>query len=141
VTTDRFELLIHGQAKGKDRPRFGKGHTWTPKATVVAEGEITRHWEEAGCPRVDGPLHLTVRIGVSRPKGHFNSKGALSTAGQRMPYPTNKKPDLDNALKLVGDALNKKAWPDDVQIIRAEVSREWADYPFTAIHCSVVESD
>jgi Holliday junction resolvase RusA-like endonuclease len=133
-----FELLVHGQAKGKDRPRHGQGRTWTPAATVKAELEITRQWEEAGCPRVDGPLHLKVRVGVPRPKGHFTTKGQLSSKGQQMPYPSNKKPDLDNALKLVGDALNKKAWPDDVQVVRAEISREWADFAFTIIQCAVL---
>jgi Holliday junction resolvase RusA-like endonuclease len=52
--------------------------------------------------------------------------GTLSAAGQRKPFPTGKKPDVDNALKLLMDALNGKAYRDDVDVVDARVRRVWS---------------
>jgi Holliday junction resolvase RusA-like endonuclease len=51
-----------------------------------------------------------------------------------MPRPSNRKPDVDNACKLVMDSLNTRAWADDVQVVDLFVSREWADVPCTTIN-------
>lgn len=136
-------LAIAGQPQGKGRPRFARdtGRVYTPKATLIAEGEIRRAWEEAGHPRLpDEALHLDVRLGVVRPKGHFTTKGELSAAGLRAVFPANRKPDVDNALKLVMDALNSRAWRDDVQVVTARVSRHWARFPSVEIVASVLSA-
>lgn len=68
-----------------------------------------------------------------RPKSHFNSKGQLNKKGLSLPFPSNKKPDVDNALKLVMDALNTRAYRDDVQVCKATVTRVWGEWPETLI--------
>lgn len=136
-----MHLVIDGQPVGKGRPRFVKatGRTYTPKATLLAENEIRRAWEQDGRPRLDeGPISLHVRLAVSRPKGHYTTKGELSAAGLRTPFPARQKPDVDNALKLVMDALNTRAWRDDVQIISATVARRWDRWPSVEVIATAV---
>lgn len=122
-----FSLVIPGKPKGKDRPRFARGRAYTPKETKEAEAYIGHLWEESGCPRHwDGPIQIDVDIFHKRPKSHFTTKGLLSAEGKKHILPDNQKPDIDNVIKLVMDALNKKAWRDDVQVVRASVNRWWA---------------
>jgi Holliday junction resolvase RusA-like endonuclease len=41
----------------------------------------------------------------------------------------NKKPDIDNVVKLVADALNEVAYKDDTQIIELECRKFYSDIP------------
>jgi Holliday junction resolvase RusA-like endonuclease len=110
------------------RPRFGKGgRVFTPNATKLAEARVIAAWQDAGEPRLpDGPVVLELTLRCSRPKDHHTSKGALSAKGLRERYPTGRKPDVDNALKLVMDALNGRAYRDDVNVVDASVRRVWS---------------
>ena len=130
-----FVLWVGGEPQGKDRPRFAQGRTFTTKKTELAEGEVRRKWEEAGEPRLpdDTPLRLEVVLYVARPGSHFKKDGTLSASGARFTRPINRKPDVDNAVKLVMDALNGRAYRDDVRIVEALVERHWADWPTTKI--------
>lgn len=122
-----IRLELSGRPEGKGRPRFGQGgRVFTPNATKLAEGRIVDAWTNAGRPRLEGPVKVDVWLEVGRPQGHFNSKGQLNAAGQRLPYPTGKKPDVDNALKLIMDALNRRAYRDDVDVVSATVHRRWS---------------
>ena len=139
-TVAEFTLDIEGKAEGKQRPRYnpfmGK-RPYTPKKTVVAEREIRAAWEAIGKPRLpDGAIDLEVVIAVSRPQGHFKKNGDLSAEGKRHPFPDNQKPDLDNALKTLLDALNTRAWRDDVRVTGLRMERVWADWPSTHLHAT-----
>jgi hypothetical protein len=129
-------LQIHGNPVGKGRPKFSSknGRVYTPKQTVLAEREIRQAWREEGEPRLpDVALEMRVDLYVQRPQGHFKKNGELSTEGNRHPVPKNKKPDVDNALKLVMDALNSRAYKDDVQVAKVILVRHWGEWPKTEI--------
>jgi Holliday junction resolvase RusA-like endonuclease len=133
---DHMTLRIDGQPKGQPRPRFRPGQRPYPdKKQKLAEGEIRRVWQEAGSPRmIDGPLRLEMNLWVTRPAGHFRTDGSLSKEGERNPMPHRQKPDCDNAIKLLCDALNTLAWRDDVRFVRMTIERGWAEWPSTVIH-------
>ena len=38
-----------------------------------------------------------------------------------------KKPDIDNVVKIVLDALNRVAYEDDTQVVTCLAHKEWAD--------------
>jgi Holliday junction resolvase RusA-like endonuclease len=133
--THGFTLRIPGEARGKERARHAKGRTYTPAQTVMAENRIYSVWQDAGSPRLpDGPIGLEVELGVVRPASHWTSKRVLTREGVRQFRPFRKKPDVDNALKLVMDALNTCAWTDDVRVIDAHVYRVWSTEPYTLIN-------
>jgi hypothetical protein len=74
-----IRLELTGRPEGKGRARFGKGgHVFTPNATKLAEGRIIDAWTNAGQPRLDGPVKVTLLLEVARPKNHFTTKGALN---------------------------------------------------------------
>lgn len=121
-------LRIDGTPKGKGRPRFSRqaGRTYTPVETTRAENRVQLAWLNAGRPRVDGPIDLHLELVVERPAAHWRVDGTLGAAGVRQPLPV-RKPDIDNALKLVMDALNGCAYRDDVDVVHARVVRRWAN--------------
>ena len=142
MTANGFTLTVRGKPTGKGRPRFAQGRTFTPRETVLAEQAIRSAWEDAGAPRLtDGPVYLRVLLGIVRPRGHFTSRGDLSAEGRRNPKPHRQKPDLDNAVKLIMDALNTRAWRDDVQVIDVQARRIWADHDFTSIDATVADNE
>lgn len=113
-------------APTKERPRFGNGRVYTPSRTVVAEQMIRSAWVRAGSIKLpDGPVELELTVCLRRPSSHLLASGALSAEGRRCPFPYGTKPDVDNALKLVMDALNKHAWRDDVSVISSHVVKRW----------------
>lgn len=129
-------LRVPGNTSTKQRPRFGGGRVYTPASNIVSENEIRAIWREAGEPRIedeDAALGVEVKIVVVRPRTHYKSNGELSAEGLRNPFPAKKKPDVDNALKLVCDALNSRAYRDDVRFVRARVDRDWGKWPETTI--------
>jgi Holliday junction resolvase RusA-like endonuclease len=135
-TNPVVELVIAGAPKGKDRPRMNRktGAVFTPKQTKLAETVIIDAWVAAGSPRVpaDAAARIEVVCQQKRPRGHYRKGGGLNTEGFRHPLP-RRKPDVDNVLKLVMDALNRRAYRDDVDIVEATVRREWADWEGTTV--------
>lgn len=136
-TCGTIELRVAGKATTKQRQRFDprSRRAYTPPANIIGENDVRAVWREAGEPRIedDAAIGIEVTIVVPRPSSHFKQNGDLSAQGLRHPIPRNKKPDLDNALKLIMDALNSRAYRDDVQIARALVERCWGDWPETTI--------
>lgn len=130
-------LRVAGQTKGKMRPKFNamQGRAFTPPSNIISENDVRAVWREAGEPRIedDTAIQIDIKIIVVRPKGHIKKDGTLSAEGERHPVPRKKKPDVDNALKLVMDALNTRAYHDDVLIASATVVRDWGEWPETLI--------
>jgi len=93
--------------KTKDRPRSGRGHMYTPKATIDAEQALAAQWNKR---IMDGPLEMFVE---------FTNHDVFVELRKCADY-TNRKltGDTDNYLKLVQDALNGVAYHDDKQIRR-----------------------
>lgn len=123
-----YTLIIHGAPVGWQRTRTNhaqRRHFNDPK-TEAAEAVVVIAWIEAGSPRFDeGPLTLSLVAVMERPAGHFKRDGTLSASGLRSSYPT-KKPDADNLVKLVCDALNTRGYRDDAQIVSMDVRKRWA---------------
>jgi Holliday junction resolvase RusA-like endonuclease len=121
-----IHFTVPGEPVGKARPRLGRrGRVYTPAATKRHEALVRESWQLAGGRRIEGPLAIHVEAETARPASHRLKRGGLSAAGRRSAVPT-KKPDLDNVLKLVADALNGHAYQDDAWIVAATVVRRWA---------------
>lgn len=104
-----YGITVPGKVVGKGRPRFTKaGHAYTPKATVEFERRVRAVWIAAGHPMLTGPL--AVRVTVVRP---LPKSAPKSRDGEWDTY----RPDLDNVVKAVLDALNGVAYEDDAQVV------------------------
>ena len=124
---------IPGPVVGKGRPRFVRstGRVFTPGKTLTAENrigyELARAW---GKTPLNEPLTLRVTVFVTVPASHSKKFRAAALAGQVIPA---AKPDLDNVIKLIGDAGNKVVWSDDSRLAEIHARRRYAEAPGLSI--------
>lgn len=116
-----WTLTVRGPLRGKGRPRFVRatGGAYTPAPTTSAEQRIQAAAHAEGVTPLDGFVRVHVLAVGGVPKSWSKRKAALALAD----HYDARKPDADNVLKLVLDALNKVAWHDDVQVVDARVER------------------
>lgn len=124
--TDCIEFRVEGKPIGKARARVRRdGQTYTPKATKEAEERVRWAWRVGTrSSRVLGPVDAYVELVVARDDKHWLEDGTLDPQAPEWPQ---SKPDVDNVLKLVLDALNGLAYADDVSVVRAEAVRRFAN--------------
>ena len=82
---------------------------------------------------VVGPLAMTVRVALPLPKAFSKRKVVSALAGEILPV---TRPDLDNYIKVVLDALNGIVWRDDAQVVRVEARKVYALKPGMEIEVS-----
>lgn len=127
-----FEVL--GEPKGKARPRFTRaGHTYTPADTIAYETEVVWAYREkygTMCFIKGVPLRLEVTAYFKVPKNATKAKRADMLSGKIRP---TKKPDCDNVLKIIADALNGVAYHDDAQIVELNFEKLYSDIPRVVI--------
>jgi len=110
-----IKFTAAGIPTAKGRPRFVRatGHIYTDAATEFAEqtiaGAAAKEMDKR--PLLDGALHLHAVFYFPRPKGHTNARQA-HPLGHLMFV----RPDVDNLLKLVKDALKGVVYRDDGQV-------------------------
>lgn len=119
----------------KGRPRFTRfGGTYTPAKTKIYETTIAEYYTQAskGFAFEKGtPLHVNLVFGMPIPAS--TSKKQREKMLVRIIKHT-KKPDLDNMVKAVLDALNGVAWADDSQIVWLSALKEYSDEPYVYIY-------
>jgi Holliday junction resolvase RusA-like endonuclease len=129
-----ISFTIPGPPQGKARPhvvriKTGASVTYTPDKTVAYE-ERTRSRYQAAAQGFKFSDNAQVGVQITAwypvPKSKSKKVKAAMLAGQIKP---TKKPDSDNILKIVCDALNEIAYKDDVQIVLAQVAKNYADIP------------
>lgn len=77
----------------------------------------------AGRPLFEGPVELTIEVFRNQPKS-WTQKARDSAAG----FFATGKPDVDNVIKLIGDAFNKTVWNDDSQIADVIMRRRFTEH-------------
>lgn len=124
---EEVHFIIPGRPVGKGRPRFTKnGHCWTPEKTVAYERDIKMaYWSTSGHRKYEADKALAVDIVLyyPRPKSMAKYKRLMAQKGILRPI---VKPDVDNVIKAILDALNGVAFEDDRQIVQVECEK-WYD--------------
>lgn len=130
--TDSIFLIIEGEPVGKGRPRaFRAGNSvrmFTPGKTKDYEQLMQAEAVKAmmGKPPIVGPVELRLNLVCSVPSSWSKTKRAQALAGEVVP---TKKPDIDNVVKAICDALNAIVWHDDVQVVDLVVRKRFGDSP------------
>ncbi len=124
----RLEFTIPGEPKGKGRPRFGRsGHAYTPHDTAAYENLVKLAFREAYPDMqpiaADVPIECFILAFYGIPKSASKKKHKAMYDGDLRPL---KKPDSDNIIKIVCDALNNIAYDDDCQIVKVCLAK-WYD--------------
>jgi Holliday junction resolvase RusA-like endonuclease len=119
-----IQFTIPGEPVGKGRPRAttinGMARMYTPKKTASYEARVIDAFVRAGGVMLGGNIAMTVHATFSMPMSwSLKKRQAMDGA-----YCT-KKPDADNVLKVVADALNGIAYRDDAAIVYASAEKRW----------------
>ena len=90
---------------------------------------------EKGLKTITGPCRLSVLVYMPIPSSFSQKKRKQALTGEILPA---KKPDVDNILKAVMDALNGVAYADDRLVVRAFVRKA---YDETEAVVAIVETE
>lgn len=128
-----------GEPVGKGRPRVtrrgGYVHTYTPEKTRLFEDAMRFELLASTCETMPiypagTPLKAKVTMAMSVPKSYSKKKREKCLNGELVP---TKKPDIDNVLKAVFDALIGFAFDDDSQIIEVIADKIYAEEPYVEV--------
>lgn len=133
-----LQLTIPGEPMGKARPKVTRFGTYTPKKTVnyetlIQELFITKY-PKSICFPID-PLRMKISAYFTIPKSASKRSKVAMLAGEIRP---TKKPDGDNIIKIVSDALNRLAYHDDSQIVEVACKKLYAATPRVEIQIEKV---
>ena len=128
------QIVFHvpGTPVGKGRPRAakrGKHITlYTPEKTVSYEGKVALAASQAmvGRQLLDGPVVVCLDIHMPVPASWSRKARAEALADIAPPA---KKPDADNVLKAICDAINGVVWIDDVQVVDCVIRKRYRETP------------
>lgn len=133
---------VPGQPVGKGRPRIGKVGTharmFTPEKTVNYEGLVAYAAQQAmaGAALLEGACDVKLRIDCQIPASWSGKKQRAAEAGEIRPV---SKPDADNIIKAIFDAMNGVVWKDDVQAVEIAVSKRYSLVPGVAVRVALLD--
>lgn len=124
-------FTVHGEPVGKGRPRFSRAgkfvHTYTPEKTRDYEQRVAQLYRVTGGKSIGAqPVLLVINAFFAVPKSASKKAREAMLSGET---PCMKKPDADNIIKCIADALNGVAYDDDKQITKVLFSKQYSDSP------------
>ena len=126
-----LKATIPGEPTAKGRPQFFNGHAVTPLKTRKAEEAAAEAWAmQAGFIPITGPVKMDIAFFLETPQSWSRKKQAAANRREIRPV---KRPDLDNLVKLIQDALNGLAYQDDKQIQEINARKWYSSKPRTVI--------
>ena len=132
-----IRFVVHGLAKpaGSKRAFVLRGGANAGRAIVTDANPNSRDWKNAVAdaasraysgPLLDGPLQVHFRFYRPRPRGHFNSKGALNKKGTASLYPVSA-PDVLKLARGVEDAMQGVIYFNDARIVSEVIEKRWGE--------------
>lgn len=123
-----IRITVPGQPQGKGRARVclrgGYARAYTPDSTAAYENLIKLAYGNRGISVV--PVELAVTAYYRIPKAFSKRKRNEALSGLVRPQ---TKPDIDNVVKVVCDALNKVAYNDDTQVVKIVAEKYYGETP------------
>ena len=125
-----FEVKGSPQGKARARTfyysRIGKMQSITPESTKSYEDLLRWSYVSAGGKYLGSTVYLKVEISARYeiPKTWSKKKREQALNGYIKP---KVKPDCDNVIKVILDALNTIAYYDDTQVISVTCRKKYAE--------------
>lgn len=120
----KYEFEVPGTINGKGRPRINSytGTVYTPTKTKDYEYLIEQYFllKYPKFKPLEGRIAVNIIATFNIPKNV--KKQDINKMLERTISPT-KKPDIDNIVKVILDAMNKFAFNDDIQITKLNVEK------------------
>jgi Holliday junction resolvase RusA-like endonuclease len=122
-------FVVPGTPVGKGRPKFARRgnfvSTYTPEKTASYENLVKVKAQEAmrGVPPFDGAVSVTIHLWVTPPASWSQKKQRQALNHEVLP---TSKPDVDNVIKGIFDAMNEIVWKDDKQAVDVFIRKRYA---------------
>ena len=122
-----YEFEMTGSIVGKARPRMNTytGSVYTPTRTKDYESLVMQYFL-LKYPRYkpfEGRVQVEINALFEVPKSTKKADKELMLSNQINP---TKKPDIDNIVKIILDAMNGIAFKDDIQITKLNVEKTYS---------------
>ena len=119
-----YEFEVPGKITGKGRPRVNSynGIVYTPTKTKDYECLVEQYFllKYPKFKMIEGRIKVEIKAYFDIPKS--TKKSYIEEMLENKISPT-KKPDIDNIVKVILDAMNKFAFKDDNQITKLEIEK------------------
>ncbi len=128
-----ISFTVPGKPQGKARPRFDgrSGRAYTPKNTRAYEETVRACFLRAyRSTRLSGEIEAVITAQFSVPKNVSKFKRAAMLDGRINP---TMKPDADNIIKAILDALNGYAYRDDAAVTKVTAVKRYGNYPMVVV--------
>lgn len=128
-----IKFTVYGEPVAQGRPKLttinGMARAYDPKKSRDWKDYVKlAAGEHAPQALLEGPLHLEVTIYRQTTKAISSSRKKAEAAEQGDILPVSK-PDVDNYLKGVKDALNGVIWKDDSQVTDVIARKRYSARP------------
>lgn len=139
-----MRIEVYGQPQGKQRARVcvrgNFARAYTPEKTASYENLINLSYIQAlggiPSPYWDKPVRIYIQAIYQIPKSFSKKRAAAALNGLVRPQ---VKPDIDNVIKVVCDALNKVAYKDDTQVVEISACKWYGTEPMLRIDIAEVK--
>ena len=129
-----LNFVIPGSPIGQGRPKFStiNGHpkAYDPEKSRNYKAYVrmlaTQAMKETCFEMIDGPCALLINAFFEVPKSKSKRFREAALNGTERP---TKKPDADNIVKAIQDALNGLAYKDDAYIVYLACQKFYSDNP------------
>lgn len=138
---DLLKIVIPGSPIGQGRPKFttinGHAKAYDPEKSRNYKAYVkmlaTQAMKETGFERIDGPCNVVIQAYFEVPKSKSKKFREAALLDQVRP---TKKPDADNIVKAIQDALNGLVYKDDACIVNLSCEKFYSDNPRVEVYIS-----
>ncbi len=133
-----IRFTVMGEPQGKARPRFSfkTGKTYTPKNTKDYENHVKSYASLLNRKfNRNIPLEVNIKAYYKMPASTSKKVKIQMANGEILP---TKKPDCDNVIKIILDALNGVLYEDDAQVCRVNFEKLYSDKPCVSISIKTI---
>lgn len=117
-------LIIDGKPVSAPRPRFSRfSGAYMPKAYQTVKMSIALRAKAKLRKPQEGPCRLSLTFWMGRPPTTWTKE--KRQAAMESPNGHTSKPDIDNLVKTIMDALSGIAWQDDAQVVEVRAIKHW----------------
>ncbi len=127
-----------GTPVSKGRPRVTKWGAYTPEKTVNYESLVQFSYLQQYKDYEPLEGYLKIEIYFLMPILKSTSKKNRQLMIERKILPS-KKPDIDNCIKSITDALNGIAYTDDNQIVEVHAYKYYSEEPQAVVMISNID--
>ena len=130
----KLKFEVPGSPIGQGRPKFstinGHAKAYDPEKSRNYKAYVkllaTQAMKEQGFTMLEGPCCLDILAFFEVPKSKSKKFRERALLGLERP---TKKPDIDNIVKALQDALNGLAYKDDSSIVYLSVAKCYSEIP------------